>query len=91
MATKAWCLVNLLDLWPKEVLALSSPNCNSLNCYIYSICRKDVKKDSCNTAASLMMLIMEVMDSLPRGTMAKTCRRSMNRTEVIMEAGSNFL
>jgi hypothetical protein len=49
-----------------------------------------VKKDFCNTAAALMMKIMELTESLQRDTMAKICRRSRKRTEAMMEAGSDL-
>jgi hypothetical protein len=47
----------------------------------------DVKEATHNSAAYMMLKIMEVMASLPRATMAKTCRRADKRTEAIVEEG----
>jgi hypothetical protein len=37
-----------------------------------------------------MMKIMEVVESLHKGTMAKNCSRSRKSTDAMMEAGSDF-
>ncbi len=42
------------------------------------------------TMQTLMIKIMEVVESLHKDTMTKNCSRSGKRTEAMMEAGSDF-
>jgi hypothetical protein len=81
---------NLPEFWPKEVWPPSSPDCNPLDDYLWSICEREVNKASHNTAASLVAKITEVMVNLPRDTMAKACRRFRQRIEAVVEAGGDF-
>jgi hypothetical protein len=80
----------LQEFWPKEIWPPSSPDCNPLDYYVWSVCEWDVNKARHNTAASLMAKITEVMANLPRSTMAKACKRFRLRIEAVVKAGGNF-
>jgi hypothetical protein len=88
--TQDWCQANLPEFWSKEVWPPSSPDCNPLDYYVWSVCERDVNKVPHNTAASLMAKITEVMANLPRDTLAKACRRFRQRIEAVVEAGGDF-
>jgi hypothetical protein len=72
-------------------LAASSPDCNPLDYYIWSVCEFDVNKLTHNSAALLMAKITEVMANLPRTIVALACKQFRHCILVVAEAGSNFL
>jgi hypothetical protein len=90
-ATQEWCRENLPEFWLKEIWPPSSPDCNPLDYYVWSICECEVNKAPHNTSASLVTKIKEVMASLSRDTVAKACRWFRQRIEAVMEAGGDFL
>ena len=85
-----WCAANLPEFWPKEIWPPSSPDCNPLDYYVWSVCERDVNKAPYNTAASLTAKITEVMANLPRATVAKACKRFRPRIEAVVKAGGDF-
>ncbi len=85
-----WCAANLLEFWPKEIWPPSSPDCNPLDYYVWSVCEQEVNKAPHNTAASLMAKITEVMANLPRAMVAKACKRFCLRIEAEVKAGGDF-
>jgi hypothetical protein len=88
--TQEWCEANLPEFWSKEVWPPSSPDCNPLDYYVWSVCERDVNRSPHNTAASLKEKITDVMANLPRDTVAKACRRFRRRIEAVVEAGGDF-
>jgi hypothetical protein len=88
--TQDWCAANLPEFWPKEVWPPSSPDCNPLDYYVWSVCERDVNKAPHNTAASLMAKITEVMATLPRATVSLACKRFRRRIEAVVDAGGDF-
>jgi hypothetical protein len=89
-ATQDWCRENLPEFWPKEVWPPSSPDCNPLDYFVWSVCERDVNKAPHNNVASLVTKIKEVVASLPRDTVAKACRRFRQRIEAIVDASGDF-
>jgi hypothetical protein len=88
--TQYGCEANLLEFWLKEIWPPSSPNCNPLDYYIWSVCELDVNKVPHNTAALLIAKITEVMATLPRASVALASRLSRRSIEAVVEAGGNF-
>ena len=73
------------DFW-----APSSPDCNPLDYYVWSVCEWDANRAPHSTAASLMVKIMEVMGNLLRATVAKACKRFRPRIKAVVKAGGDF-
>jgi hypothetical protein len=69
--TQEWCEANLPEFRSKEIWLPSSPDCNSPDYYLWSVCERDVNRSPHNTAASLKAKIMDVMANLLRDTVAK--------------------
>jgi hypothetical protein len=59
--TQEWLKANLQDHWPKEIWPPSSPDCNTLDYFMWSVCEREVNKQPHNTMASLKAKISEVM------------------------------
>jgi hypothetical protein len=83
-------IVKFPEFWSKEVWPPSSPDCNPLDYYVWSVSERDVNRSPHNTATSLKVKITEVMAYLPRDTVAKACRRFRQRIEAVVEAGGDF-
>jgi hypothetical protein len=88
--TQYWCEANLPEFWPKEVWPPSSPGCNPLDYYVWSVFERDVNKAPHNTAASLIVKATEVMTTLLRATMALACKRFRRRIEPMRTLAAIF-
>ncbi len=88
--TQNWWQGNLPEFWTKEVWPPSSPDCNPMDYYVWSVRKRDINKTTHNTATLLMAKLTEVMANLPRDTVVKVCRRFRQRISVVEEAGGDF-
>jgi len=75
-----------------DIMPSHSPECNpqAYHYHVWSVFEQDVNRAPCNTVASLMAKITEVMDNLPRDTMGKASKRFCSRIEAVVEAGGDF-
>ena len=91
LRTQEWCRKNLPEVWEKEIWPPSSPDCNPLDYFVWSVCEVHVNKAPNKNSGSLMAKMKEVMGSLDWDMVAKACRRFRSRLEAVVEAGVDFI
>ncbi len=79
------------EFWPRKVWPLSSPKCNPLDYFIWSVCERDDNEAPNDTATLLMAKITEVIPTLSRATLAKACMGLWQRIETVVELAAIFL
>ena len=89
--TQEWCKDNLPQFWEKELWSPSSPDCNPLDYFVWSVTERDVNKFSHNTRASLIAKIIEVFRLLPRQHVINACARFRSRIEAVIQAEGGFI
>ena len=74
-----------------EVLPPSSPDCNPLVYYVWSVVEGDVNKAPHNTRESLIVKIMEVFPNMSREEVALACKQFRTRLEKVIAANGDFI
>jgi hypothetical protein len=64
--TQNWLKANMENHWSLEIGPPSSPYCNPLDLFMWSVFEREVSKQSHNTLASLRAKILEVMADINR-------------------------
>jgi transposase len=83
--TQEWLKANLQDHWPKEIWPPSSPDCNPLDYFMWSVCEREVNKQPHNTMASLKAKISEVMADMDRKVVIRACKKFRSRIEAVVD------
>lgn len=89
-ATQDWLRQHLPEFWEKEVWPPSSPDCNPLDYFVWSVCERDTNKHPHNNVESLKQKIEEVMANLRRETVSRACQRFRARIEAVIRAEGGF-
>ena len=89
--TQEWLAGNLPEYWPKEVWPPSSPDCNPLDYFMWSVVERDVNRTSHNTIDSLKTKIVAVMTSMEREVVIHAAKRFRSRIEAVIEAAGDFI
>lgn len=90
-ATQIWLKANVPELWEKEVWPPSSPDCNPLDYYVWSMVEKDVNQHYHTSVDSLKNKIQEVMTNLDKQVLVKACQRFRRRVEAVIDAEGSFI
>ena len=74
------------EMWPP-----SSPDCYSLDYFIWSVVEREVNNYPHNTLASLKVKISEVMTNIDREVVTRACKKFRPRIEAVVEASGGFI
>jgi len=89
--TQAWCFENLPHHWSPDLWPPSSPDCNPLDYFVWSVLEAAVNKTSYNTVDQLKAAISEEMLNMDSSAVVKACSSFRRRLEQVVEAdGGHF-
>jgi hypothetical protein len=74
MQTQHWLKAILTDHWLKEMWPPSSPDCNPVDYFMWSVIEREVSKCPHNTLASLKAKVSDVMTDLGREVIIHACK-----------------
>jgi len=89
--TQNWLKANLKDHWPKEIWPPSSPDCNSLDYFMWGTVDREVKKQPHFTLASVRTKISEVMTDKNREVVIRACKKFCLWIKAVVEKGGDFI
>jgi hypothetical protein len=69
----------------------SSPGCNPLDYFMWSVVDREANKQPYNTLASLKAKISEVMADKDKEVVKHPCKKFRSRIEDIVEASGDFI
>jgi hypothetical protein len=82
---------NVPEVWDKEVLPSSSPECNHFDYFVLGVSELMVKAKPHNKTKDLILKIKEVMGSLDRDTVAKAFKKYASRIEAVVTADGDLI
>lgn len=89
--TQAWLNLNVPHHWSPDLWPPSSPDCNPLDYYVWSIVEKQVNKRPHNTIESVKEAIADVMGSLRPNDVCAACSSFRRRLQSVVDAdGGHF-
>lgn len=89
--TQAWCYENFPHHWSPDLWPPSSPDCNPLDYYVWSVVEAGVNSKPHSTLGALRSSVVQEMGQIDRGTLAKACSSFRRRLEAVVEAqGGHF-
>ena len=89
--TQTWLDSNLPDFWGKEVWPPSSPDCNPLDYYVWSACKRTINRSPHNTVESLKTAIGNRFAALTRTEITRACSFFRKRIESVIEPKGDFI
>jgi hypothetical protein len=88
---QGWLKENLTEVWVEEVWPPCSHDCNPFDSFIWGVSELRVNSKSQNKFKDLTQKIKDVMGSLARDTLAKTCMSFRSRIKAVFTADDNFI
>ncbi len=88
---QGWLKKNLTKGWVEEFWPPCSHDCNPFDSFVWGVSELRVNSKSQNKFKDLIQKIKEVMGSLARDTLAKTCMSFRCRFKADFTADSNFI
>ena len=88
--TQAWCYENLPYHWSPDLWPPSSPDCNPLDYFVWSVVEAGVNKTAHNTVGELKATIVEEMEELDRRALVRACSSFRPRLEQVIKAEGGF-
>ncbi|EZA52948.1 hypothetical protein X777_07644 [Ooceraea biroi] len=82
--------VNVPEFWSKKIWPPSSPDANSLDYYVWSICEREVNKQPHSNKEAVKAKIENIMMSMDKEKLIKACSRFRSRIESIIAANGDF-
>jgi hypothetical protein len=86
-----WLKRNLLEVWDKEILPPSLPDCNYLDYFVLGVSELMDKAKPHNKTEDLILKIKEVMGSLDRDTVTKAFKWYTSSIEAVVAANDDFI
>jgi hypothetical protein len=78
-------------LWEKEIWPPSSPDCSPLDYFAWGVFELRVRAMPYNKTKNLILKIREVIVSLARNIVAKTCNRFRSQIEAVVADDGSFI
>ncbi len=89
--TQSGWLANLKNHWSKDILPLSSQNCNPFDFFMWSEVWREVNTCPHITLASLKVMTSDVMTDLDREVIIHACKQFWSWIEAVMEPTGVFI
>ena len=89
--TQDWQKANMENHWSQEIRPPSSPGCNLLDYFMWSVVAREVSKHPHNTLTSLRAKISEIMIEMDREAVILLCQRFWSQIEAVVEASGDFI
>ena len=89
--TQDWLKKNPTEVCKKEIWPPSSPYCNPVEYFAWGVYELRVRENPDQKIKDLISLIREVIGSLAKNTMTKSCKRFRSRIEAVIAADDNFI
>jgi hypothetical protein len=78
-------------VWEEDVCPPSSPDCNPFDYFVWGVSELSVIAKFRNKSNDLIKKMKEVMGSLGRDTLAKTCMCFRSRIKAVFTANGSFI
>ena len=89
--TQNWLKANMENTWSQEIWPPSSPVCNPLDLFMWSVFEREINKQPYNTLASLKAKILEGMADMDREVVIPSYKKFWSRIEVVVDASGDFI
>jgi hypothetical protein len=77
--------------WSQEIWPPSSPDCNPLDLFMWSVFEREINKQPRNTLASFRAKILEVMADKDREVVIQSYKKSWSSIEAVVDASEDFV